>query len=109
MTTLDALIARHGAPAFAKIDVEGFEAEVLPGLTQAVPALSFEFTTIQRDVALACLERCQALGYVRYNAALGESQELGARELAGRATRSRAGSPRCRSRPIPETSMRGWL
>lgn len=76
VTTLDALIAKHGRPAFTKIDVEGYEAEALAGLSAPVPSLSFEFTTIQRDVAHACLSRCAALGYTRYNAALGESQTL---------------------------------
>jgi len=76
VTTLDALIAKHGRPAFAKIDVEGFEAEALAGLSAAIPALSFEFTTIQRDVALACVARCAELGYARFDAALGESQSL---------------------------------
>jgi FkbM family methyltransferase len=77
VTTLDTLIATYGKPTFAKLDIEGFEAEALGGLSQAVPALSFEFTTIQRTVALACLDRCLALGYTRFNAALGESQSLG--------------------------------
>ena len=77
MTTLDALIDRHGVPAFIKIDVEGFEEEVLMGLTRPVAALSFEFTTIQRDVARACVDRCVALGLTRFNAAIGESQEIG--------------------------------
>ena len=76
VTTLDALITRHGVPAFIKLDVEGFEAEALSGLSQQVPALSFEFTTIQREVGLACIERCAALGYARFNAALGESQAM---------------------------------
>ena len=74
VTTLDALIGKYGAPTFIKIDVEGFEEEALQGLTLAVKALSFEFTIIQRAVALACIERCLALGYTRFNAALGESQ-----------------------------------
>ncbi|QXM25700.1 FkbM family methyltransferase [Elioraea tepida] len=71
--TLDALIAEHGLPAFAKIDVEGFEAEALAGLGTAPRSVSVEFTTIQRDVATACLDRLAALGYRAFNASLGES------------------------------------
>jgi FkbM family methyltransferase len=74
VTTLDALIGKHGLPCFIKIDVEGFEEEALKGLSRPVKALSFEFTTIQREVAIACIKRCIALGYERFNAALGESQ-----------------------------------
>jgi FkbM family methyltransferase len=76
MTTLDALIARHGLPSFAKIDVEGFEDEVLAGLSQPLPALSLEFTTIQRDVALRAVARLARSGPYGFNAAVGESQIL---------------------------------
>ncbi len=74
--TLDMLIARFGMPAFIKIDVEGFEDRVLAGLSTAPPALSFEFTTIQRDVARRSLARLETLGTYRFNASLGESHEL---------------------------------
>lgn len=74
--TLDALIAAHGVPRFVKIDVEGSEPDVLRGLTHPVPALSFEFTTIQRQVARECLALLERLGAYRFDVALGESQRL---------------------------------
>jgi hypothetical protein len=49
---------------------------VLAGLSKPVKALSFEFTTIQRDVAYQCLDRLAALGVNRFDIALGESQVL---------------------------------
>jgi FkbM family methyltransferase len=74
--TLDALIVTHGRPDFVKIDVEGYEAAVLAGLSTALPALSFEVTTIRREAALACIDRLEGLGRYAYALTLGEDHAL---------------------------------
>jgi FkbM family methyltransferase len=67
VTTLDDLIAAYGVPAFCKIDVEGFEAEVLAGLTRPLRGLSFEYLPPAHDAALAVLDRVDGLGEYVYN------------------------------------------
>lgn len=72
VTTLDDLIARYGAPQFCKIDVEGFELEVLRGLSQPLRALSFEYIGAASELAIACVERLAALGDYTFNWSPGE-------------------------------------
>lgn len=76
VTTLDAVIAEHGRPQLIKIDVEGFEAEVLAGLSMAVPVIAFEYLPAMRDAGLAALARIEALGPYRFNLVRGEAQGM---------------------------------
>ncbi len=68
--TLDALIAAHGRPAFCKIDVEGYEPEVMRGLSQPLPLIQFEFHGELMSDAASCLEHLEALGMRTFNAIL---------------------------------------
>ena len=76
VTTLDDLVGVYGEPAFCKIDVEGFEVEVLAGLSRPLPALSVEYLPAAHDLALAALNRIERLGDYRYNYSVVETMRL---------------------------------
>ncbi len=76
VSTLQKLIDTYGIPAFVKIDVEGYEAEVLRGLNTRLRCLSFEYLPAARRVALECIECLMELGNYHYNWSFGESHRL---------------------------------
>jgi hypothetical protein len=74
--TLDELIGEYGTPAFVKVDVEGYEAEVLAGLTSPVAGLSFEVHAADPGKATSCIEMLSELGRYRYSYSRLETFEL---------------------------------
>ncbi len=76
MTTLDRLIRVFGVPSFVKVDVEGYELEVMKGLSSPVGTLSYEFTPECLEATLECAKHLRALGMDRFNYSLGESMRM---------------------------------
>ena len=76
VVTLDQLIEKYGMPHFCKIDVEGFEAKVLEGLSQPLPSLSFEFLSDLPEERDSCIRMLDNLENYRYNWSIGESQQM---------------------------------
>jgi FkbM family methyltransferase len=67
--TLDSLINTYGVPSFIKIDVEGYELEVIKGLSKQFNLLSFEFTVPERlDALLKILDNLnQKFSNLKFN------------------------------------------
>ena len=78
VTTLRRLVEQFGLPHFCKIDVEGFENQALAGLGRPLPALSFEFISIAREIAVECTQRLRSLGAYRFNWSFREDLRLAA-------------------------------
>jgi FkbM family methyltransferase len=76
VTTMDRLIKTHGVPDFVKIDVEGYEYEVIRGLSVPVNLLSLEFTPEFLDATLQCIDHLSGLGRVQCNWSMNESMEM---------------------------------
>lgn len=93
--TLDNLVAEYGCPAFVKIDVEGFEEQVVSGLSVPVGALSMEFTPEFMESTLKCVEHLCAIGDYQFQISLGESMEFALPQwvTAGEITRALAAVP----------------
>jgi len=70
---LDSVINEYGIPKFIKIDVEGYEYQVLKGLTQKIKYICFEFTLPELIIDLLnCLNQIQNLGNFSCNLIVGE-------------------------------------
>jgi FkbM family methyltransferase len=69
VTTLDDLIARFGLPKYCKIDVEGFELNVLKGLNEKIGLLSLEYHSDARNMTVTsqCLNLLEQQGDIEIN------------------------------------------
>jgi FkbM family methyltransferase len=74
VVTLDRMIEELGVPAFIKIDVEGYEFEVLSGLSTAVKNVSIEFVPELIRNTHRCLDHLMGIeSDLSFQVSLGES------------------------------------
>ncbi|MFC1827756.1 FkbM family methyltransferase [Thermodesulfobacteriota bacterium] len=76
ITTLDIMIQELGVPSFIKIDVEGYEFEVLSGLTHPIQFISIEFAAENIENTYKCIEYVSSLSDVSFQYSAGESLDF---------------------------------
>jgi FkbM family methyltransferase len=64
--SLDKMISDFGVPDLIKIDVEGYEFEVIKGLTKKVPKICFEWAEEEYDKINKTCEHLQNIGYEEF-------------------------------------------
>jgi FkbM family methyltransferase len=83
VSTLDSLVARHGVPRYVKIDVEGYEPEVLRGLSQAIAIVSFEVQGPALHMAADCVDILDRLAPYKFNVSPLDQHRLATEWLPG--------------------------
>ena len=78
ITTLDFLIEEYGVPSFIKIDVEGFELEVLKGLSKPIPMISFEYNVPENSQTMIdCIHHVKQINEnIEFNYCVGEEMKF---------------------------------
>ena len=71
--SIDALVEQYGTPSFMKIDVEGYEYNVICSMTKKYCPLSFEWAEEKKGEILLTLEYLQKLGYSRFSVQMEDS------------------------------------
>ncbi len=79
ITTLDSAIREYGTPRFIKVDVEGYEFEVLSGLSKPIECISIEFTPERIHEAYKCIDRMEMFSSIETRLSLGESMSFATR------------------------------
>lgn len=76
VTTMDKLVEKYGTPLFAKIDVEGYEYEVIKGLNKPIKYISLEFAYEYLESIFLSLEHLAGLGQIQVNYAKGKAPQF---------------------------------
>lgn len=65
--TLETLVNVYGMPEFTKIDVEGYEFQVIKGIKSPIGMLSFEFSDEMKKETIEAIKHLYEIGYQEFS------------------------------------------